>query len=102
MRPVRPRHAVALAALLCLAGTAFAWYLLLSRRLASGRLVAVLGGALAGFAPGLVAHAQPPAHALVGGLTRDSRALPRGFNEHIEKVIKKRPPRKGRPRKAGR
>jgi hypothetical protein len=41
-----------------LAGTAAAWYWLFRRRLGVDRLSAALGGWLAGFAPGMVAHAN--------------------------------------------
>ncbi len=53
-----PAHTFALAVTLCLAGTAYAWYLLLSRCLVHTRTAAVLGGALAGFAPPMIAHAH--------------------------------------------
>ena len=39
------------------AGTATAWYLVLSREVARTRLAAVLGGAFCGFAPGMVSQA---------------------------------------------
>ena len=41
-----------------LAGTALAWYWLLSRHLLRSRLAALLGGLFIGFAPGMVAHAN--------------------------------------------
>ncbi|MGI5214050.1 DUF2079 domain-containing protein [Plantactinospora sp. CA-290183] len=41
-----------------LAGSAYAWYWLLSRHLGRGVPAAVLGGLFIGFAPGLVAHAN--------------------------------------------
>lgn len=41
-----------------LAGTAFAWYWLLSRYLVESRLVAVIGGMFAGFAPPIISHAN--------------------------------------------
>jgi len=45
-----------------LALTATAWYLLLSRHLVTSRLAAAVGGGLAGFAPGLVAHTNGHPH----------------------------------------
>jgi hypothetical protein len=39
-----------------LAGTAFAWYYVLSRHLVSSRTAAVIGGAFCGFAPGMIAQ----------------------------------------------
>jgi len=39
-----------------LAGTAFAWYRLLARRVVDSRWAAVLGGALCGFAPPVISH----------------------------------------------
>ncbi|MEV6524048.1 hypothetical protein AB0M43_19030 [Longispora sp. NPDC051575] len=53
-----PNRAFVLTAVLVLAATAFAWYWVLSRHVVTSRLAAVLGGALGGFAPGVVAHAQ--------------------------------------------
>jgi len=41
-----------------LAGTATAWYFVLSRHLVDHRLAAAVGGGFAGFAPGLVNHAN--------------------------------------------
>ncbi|MFF7246950.1 glycosyl transferase [Embleya sp. NPDC008237] len=41
-----------------LAGSAFAWYRLLARRVVRGTPAAVLGGALCGFAPPIVSHAN--------------------------------------------
>jgi hypothetical protein len=41
-----------------LAGSAFAWYLFLCRRLVRNRVAAALGGIFAGFAPGFIAHAN--------------------------------------------
>jgi hypothetical protein len=40
-----------------LAGTAFGWYLLLSRRIVGSRFAAFLGGAVCGFAWGVLSHA---------------------------------------------
>jgi hypothetical protein len=52
--------AVAFVAMLTvgLAGTATAWYWVLSRHVVSRRLAAAVGGGFAGFAPGLVNHAN--------------------------------------------
>jgi hypothetical protein len=52
--------AVAFAALLTfgLAGTAAAWYWVLSRHVVANRVAAAVGGGFAGFAPGLVNHAN--------------------------------------------
>ncbi|MET7304281.1 glycosyl transferase [Embleya sp. NPDC005575] len=41
-----------------LAGSAFAWYRLLARRLVRGTPAAAMGGALCGFAPPIVSHAN--------------------------------------------
>jgi hypothetical protein len=41
-----------------LAGTAGAWYFVLSRHLVSSRSAAIVGGAIAGLGPGIVAHAN--------------------------------------------
>jgi hypothetical protein len=43
---------------LALAGTAFAWYHLLSRHVVTSRWAAVLGGVFCGFAPGMISHAS--------------------------------------------
>jgi len=53
-----PGVSFALLLTLGLAGTAGAWYWLLSRHLGTGRLAAAVGGGFAGFAPGLVNHAN--------------------------------------------
>ncbi len=41
-----------------LAGTAYAWYWLFSRTVGASRGASMLGGALCGFAPGMVSHAN--------------------------------------------
>jgi len=41
-----------------LAGTAYAWYWLLSRHLVGSRAAAAVGGVFCGFAPGMVSHAN--------------------------------------------
>ncbi|MCZ4276282.1 DUF6541 family protein [Rhodococcoides yunnanense] len=41
-----------------LAGTAYAWYWLFSRTVAASRGASALGGALCGFAPGMISHAN--------------------------------------------
>jgi hypothetical protein len=41
-----------------LAGTAFAWYWVLSRHVVSSRWAAAVGGAFCGFGPGIVSHAN--------------------------------------------
>ena len=43
---------------LALAGTAFAWYYVLSRHVVSSRAAAWIGGLFAGFAPSMTAHAN--------------------------------------------
>ena len=53
-----PAVAFVVLATLALAGTAAAWYRVLSRYLIPSRPAAYLGGLLAGFAPGMVAHAN--------------------------------------------
>ncbi|MDG4822800.1 hypothetical protein O7635_13170 [Asanoa sp. WMMD1127] len=56
---VGPQAAFAVLLVIGLAGTAFGWYWAFSRHLGTGnRLVAFAGGALCGFAPGMVSHAQ--------------------------------------------
>ncbi|HEY0700175.1 MAG TPA: hypothetical protein VGD43_20515, partial [Micromonospora sp.] len=45
-----------------LAGTSIAWYLLYTRVLGAGRLAAVLGAALCGFAPGMVSQTNSHLH----------------------------------------
>ncbi|MFF0374494.1 glycosyltransferase family protein [Actinoplanes missouriensis] len=49
---------VALLITLGLAGTAFAWYWVLSRHLVHSRVAAAIGGAFCGFAPTMVSHAN--------------------------------------------
>jgi hypothetical protein len=41
-----------------LAGTAFAWYYVLSRHFIGDRVAALVGGAICGFGPGIIAHAN--------------------------------------------
>ena len=41
-----------------LAGTAFAWYWLYSRTVGASRAASAVGGALCGFAPGMISHAN--------------------------------------------
>ncbi|HTF08713.1 MAG TPA: hypothetical protein VK659_11135 [Asanoa sp.] len=53
-----PPTAFALLLVIGLAGTAFGWYWVFSRHLVDNKLVAFAAGALCGFAPGLVSHAQ--------------------------------------------
>ncbi|RSS79254.1 glycosyltransferase [Streptomyces sp. WAC06614] len=55
-----PTFTLALVFTLGIAATAFAWYWLIRRRLGVGRRAAAAGGALAAFAPPMIAHA--PAH----------------------------------------
>ncbi|MEU0151738.1 hypothetical protein [Micromonospora fulviviridis] len=50
------------AVVLCLAGTATAWYALLARRLVRSRAAAAVGGLFCGFAPGLVSQAGAHLH----------------------------------------
>ncbi|MCW6003266.1 hypothetical protein K1W54_01530 [Micromonospora sp. CPCC 205371] len=45
-----------------LAGTAFAWYWVLSRRIVDSQFAAVVGGAFCGFAPALVSHSNGHPH----------------------------------------
>jgi hypothetical protein len=45
-----------------LAATAFGWYYVLARHVVQSRLAALLGGALCGFAPGLIAHSNGHPH----------------------------------------
>jgi hypothetical protein len=42
---------------LSLAGTAFAWYYVMSRHFVGDRLAAFIGGAICGFGPGIITHA---------------------------------------------
>ncbi|MEV4537371.1 hypothetical protein AB0J82_26680 [Asanoa sp. NPDC049518] len=53
-----PQTAFAVLLVIGLAGTAFGWYWVFSRHLVDNRLVAFAAGALCGFAPGLISHAQ--------------------------------------------
>ncbi|MGV9804690.1 hypothetical protein [Micromonospora chersina] len=50
------------AVVLCLSGTATAWYALLARRLVRSRAAAAVGGLFCGFAPGLVSQAGAHLH----------------------------------------
>jgi hypothetical protein len=52
-----PHATFVTAVALCLAGTAYAWYHVLSRHLVGNRFAAFLGAAVCGFGPGMVAHA---------------------------------------------
>jgi hypothetical protein len=56
------RTALLVAIVLCLAATATAWYLLLSRCLVRSRSAAALGGLCCGFAPGMVSQATAHLH----------------------------------------
>src|SRR5262245_32677519 len=51
-----------------LAGTAAGWYLLLSRKVVTSRLGAAVGGAVAGFGPGLIAHVSGQADLVINFL----------------------------------
>ncbi|GIF70491.1 glycosyl transferase [Asanoa siamensis] len=53
-----PQTTFAFLLVIGLAGTAFGWYWVFSRHLVDNRLVAFAAGALCGFAPGLISHAQ--------------------------------------------
>jgi hypothetical protein len=53
-----PQTGFAVLLVIGLAGTAFGWYWVFSRHLVDNNLVAFAAGALCGFAPGLVSHAQ--------------------------------------------
>lgn len=53
-----PEASFAVLLVLGLAGTAFGWYFVFSRRLVESPLAAALGGAFCGFAPGLISHAN--------------------------------------------
>jgi hypothetical protein len=55
---IGPARTFAVAVTLCLAGTGYAWYHVLSRHLLRHRSAAVIAGLLGGFAPAMVAHAQ--------------------------------------------
>jgi hypothetical protein len=81
-----PQVTFALLLVLGLAGTAFGWYWLFSRHLVESRPVAFVTGALCGFAPGMISHAQghvnwtaqfvvPPLILAVLRLRRPGRAL---------------------------
>ncbi|HEY0698418.1 MAG TPA: hypothetical protein VGD43_11485, partial [Micromonospora sp.] len=56
------RAAFVVAVVGCLAGTATAWYLLLSRCLVRSRTGAAIGGAFCGFAPGMISQAGGHLH----------------------------------------
>ena len=53
-----PHVSYAIVLVIGLAGTAYGWYWLLSRRIVSSRLAAIVGGAFCAFAPGMIAHTQ--------------------------------------------
>jgi hypothetical protein len=53
-----PGVSVAILITLGLAGTAYAWYWVLSRHLVTSRTAAAIGGAFCGFAPTMVSHAN--------------------------------------------
>lgn len=53
-----PQASFAVLLVVGLAGTAFGWYWVFRRHLVENRFVAFAAGALCGFAPGLVSHAQ--------------------------------------------
>lgn len=53
-----PQVSFALLMTLGLAGTAGAWYFLLSRQVVTSRSAAVVGGLIAGFGPGMISHAN--------------------------------------------
>ncbi|MFB9239854.1 hypothetical protein ACFFWC_30750 [Plantactinospora siamensis] len=57
-----PTVTLRLIIVLALAGTAAAWYLLLSRRLVSSRGAAAVGGLFCGFAPGMISQATCHLH----------------------------------------
>jgi hypothetical protein len=52
------------AVVVSLAGTAAAWYLLLSRRIVASRLAAAIGGLFCGFAPGMISQATAHLHVI--------------------------------------
>jgi hypothetical protein len=52
-----PAVSFALLMTLGLAGTAGAWYFVLSRHVVASRTAAIIGGLLAGFGPGMISHA---------------------------------------------
>jgi len=53
-----PQVVFALLVTLGLAGTAYAWYYVMYRHFVGDRVAAVVGGAICGFGPGLIAHAN--------------------------------------------
>jgi hypothetical protein len=53
-----PNVSFAVLLILALAGTASAWYFVLSRHVVQNRLAAFVGAAFCGFAPGMVSHAN--------------------------------------------
>ncbi len=63
-----PHIAFLVATVGCLAGTAYAWYHVLSRHFVSSRPAALLGAAVAGFGPGPVAHAGGQLNLIAGFL----------------------------------
>ncbi len=52
-----PHVTFVLAVTLCLGGTAYGWYHVLSRHVVGSRFAAFLGAALCGFGPGMISHA---------------------------------------------
>jgi hypothetical protein len=57
-----PHVSFLLAVAVGLGGTAIGWYLVLSRLVVSSRIAAVVGGALCGFAPGIVSQSSGHLH----------------------------------------
>lgn len=53
-----PHVSYAIVLVIGLAGTAYGWYWLLSRRIVTSKLAAIVGGAFCAFAPGMITHSQ--------------------------------------------
>ena len=51
------RHTMVILVIIGLAGTAAAWYWVLSRHFVSSKMAAAVAGAFAGFSPGMISHA---------------------------------------------
>src|SRR5690606_21545554 len=81
------RVAFLAAVVVCLAGTAAAWYLLLSRRIVRSRGAAALGGLLCGFAPGMISQATGHLHVIAQFLVPPILALV--FDPRPDRVVRR-------------
>lgn len=80
------RVAFVTALVVCLAGTAAAWYLLLSRRVVRSRAAAALGGLCCGFAPGMISQATGHLHMVAQFLVPAILAVV--FDSRTDRVVR--------------